>query len=336
MPEGTYYDGRSARRHAVQVMFANGCWIVRGEGVERREAAGAVRLSERLGSVPRSLQFSDGAYCELPEQPGLAQVLARAGATRGLVERLQNSRRAAIAATAGIVVVVAAAYVWGLPLAVDVGARMVPQRIVEQASASTLKLLDARMLEPSALPAEQRAAIADGFGKLRGSAEARLLFRSGGVLGPNALALPDGTVLLFDELVVLAGNDEEIVAVLSHELGHVHHRHGFKLLIRSTLLGAASAWWLGDFSALLAIAPAVLMQARYSRELESEADAWARTLLDDAGIPVVRLADMLERLQWAAPGADSASDAPGWSRYLDSHPAWAQRIARLRTPIEAD
>ena len=42
---------------------------------------------------------------------------------------------------------------------------------------------------------------------------------------PNALALPDGSVVFSDELIELAENDEELIAIAYHELGHLEHRH---------------------------------------------------------------------------------------------------------------
>lgn len=57
-------------------------------------------------------------------------------------------------------------------------------------------------------------------------------------IGANAFALPDGTLVVTDELVELAGdNDDEVLAVLAHELGHIHERHGLRLLRTQGLSG---------------------------------------------------------------------------------------------------
>ena len=60
----------------------------------------------------------------------------------------------------------------------------------------------------------------------------RLELRSGEALGANALALPSGIVIMTDDLVALAKSDDEIGAVMAHELGHVRGRHA-QLDVRS-------------------------------------------------------------------------------------------------------
>src|SRR5437764_1298137 len=62
----------------------------------------------------------------------------------------------------------------------------------------------------------------------------RLLVRNSEQLGANALALPDGTIVVTDWMVRLvqtrdnrlddAGKDQ-LAAVLAHEVGHIEHRH---------------------------------------------------------------------------------------------------------------
>ena len=139
-------------------------------------------------------------------------------------------------------------------------------------------------------------------------------------------------MVVLDELVELAEHDEEILAVLAHELAHVERRHGLRMTIQSTAVGAFIAWWMGDFSPVIAAAPAALLQASHSRELESEADADAAQSLRRIGIAPSRLADILERMARkhgerteSRTGADDA-----WTDYLSSHPATHRRIEALR------
>lgn len=327
--QGIYYDGQSARAHAVAVELCDGHWQLHGL-IERREPVGEVQISEWLGSVPQRLQFRDGAYCEVADHAGLAAVLSAAGRRDRSIEWLQNSRRVAIAAVLCLIVAALSAYLWGLPLVAKLGARMMPQRVVEQVSSTTLQLLDRQLLAPSELPAARRGRIEVAFARLADDDGSRLLFRSSAHIGPNALTLPDGRIVLLDELVAIAEDDEEILAVLAHELGHAHGRHGLELLIRGALLGFVSAWWLGDASALLAAAPVVLLQARHSRELERQADAYAVGRLAAVGVASARLADVLERIDAVERERNGGPSAASSAGYLDSHPATNDRIERLR------
>ena len=99
-------------------------------------------------------------------------------------------------------------------------------------------------------------------------------------LGANAFALPGGTIFVTDELLdLLRGRDDVLIGVLGHELGHVEHRHGMRLLAQATALGALSSTLWGDFSALFATLPVLYGQSAYSRDFEREADREAIRLL---------------------------------------------------------
>ena len=103
-------------------------------------------------------------------------------------------------------------------------------------------------------------------------------------------------------------------------------------------------WAVGDFSSILAVAPATLLQAKYSRDFEREADAFAADLLVAHGIKPSVLADLLERIdadqrQKASSEASDASDAPDAPEagqgsslldYASSHPATSERLEYLR------
>jgi len=68
------------------------------------------------------------------------------------------------------------------------------------------------------------------------------------------------------------GDRDILVGVLGHELGHLRHRHGMRMLVQAGTLGAATGALYGDFSSLFAQIPVLLGQASYSRDAEHEAD----------------------------------------------------------------
>lgn len=333
-----YYDGRTARQHAVMLAVSDGRVTVSGEQVARNEALSDVEFSESYAGMPRTLGFRDGTYCEIDESPELAAMLEAAGVQRSWVETLQASWAVAASAVVATMAIIVAGYLWGLPVAADFAARAMPPAVARLLSQQSIRLLDEVWLVPSTLAADRQHQLSEGFARLQTKAADAtpapvLLFRSAPKIGANAFALPDGTIVLFDELVALADDDAQILGVLGHELGHVEHRHGLRLLIRSSLLAAFSAWWFGDASSLLAAAPVALAQARYSREFETEADDHAARLLRNAGLSPAKLAEMLEKLG-AAHGlkveAREAQGEPDWLDYLESHPAPTERVRRLR------
>lgn len=325
-----YYDGRSAALHRVRLLPVRGEVWVQGDGWERREPLEQVQIGERLGGAPRVLRFADGATCETADGPAFAEWLEAIGHSDGVVDLAQRSWTLAIASMVIVVLAGFAGYRWGLPWAAERLAHRVPDAVTVVLSDQTLELLDDHLLKPSTLDASRRKALSAQFGRLDADHRAELLFRAGPDVGPNAMALPDGRILLLDELVAIAKDDEEILAVLAHELGHVDRRHGLRMMIQSSVVGAFVAWWIGDFSPLIAGAPAAILQARHSRDLESEADADAARQLETLGIPASRLADMLERIA-AEHGERTSDEAKStWMDYLGSHPATRDRIRALR------
>ncbi len=115
---------------------------------------------------------------------------------------------------------------------------------------------------------------------------------------PNAMALPNGAIVLTDGLVkLLEDKPDAVMGVLAHELGHLQHRHSMRLLIEVSALSALSAIVLGDTSAFITQAPLLLGVLSYSREHEGEADDHAMVMMRSAGVPSSELAVFFERAQ---------------------------------------
>ena len=216
--------------------------------------------------------------------------------------------------------------------------RWVAESVRVELSEQTLSVLEHRWLGESTLPAHDRerlqAALASMCGPAGESRKLRLSFRQGEAFGPNAFALPDGNVVMLDELYRLLDNDEQRLAVLAHEAGHVHHDHGIRALVRNSLIATAMTLWLGDISSWLAAAPVVFVHARHSREQEREADAYAAEWLSRNGIEPAALAAALERMTEAL-AASASGDDGGGAHFLSTHPAPAERIRTLRAAGQA-
>lgn len=194
----------------------------------------------------------------------------------------------------------------------------------KQSSESASESAHESASQPVAAPAPASAASAASGPSATGPAPTRL--------GPNAFALPGGTIVVTDELVALLdGRDDVLLGVIGHELGHVQHRHGMRLLAQAGLIGAATSVALGDFNSMLAAVPALLGQQAYSRGFEREADDEAVALLRANGISPDAMVELFERLG-AARGSPSAQGRPSFDLgiALASHPADSERIARFR------
>lgn len=330
--EGRYYDGSSARATGVRVdVQRDGRLRIEGDGLVRELTLDGLSVSERLGTTARTLRLPDGASVEIPDSDALDEVL-RSVAVRGaprfvfLLERHWGGVLAALALT---LLALFAAVQWGIPALADSVVRRLPRGFDRELGDGALETLDGRLFAPSALESQARDALGARFDALTAVARIepspRLVFRKGAAIGANAFALPSGIVVVTDELVTLAEEDDDVVAVLAHELGHVHHRHGLRAVLRNAGVGVLVAGLLGDFvsiSALASTIPVLLVELEYSRRFEREADAYGVALLGSIGVDPGHLADMLDRL----------SRAQGeWSAYLSSHPATEERIDAIRS-----
>ena len=147
-----------------------------------------------------------------------------------------------------------------------------------------------------------------------------LEFRKSPAVGPNAFALPGGTVVLLDELVAAARHDDEIAAVLAHEIGHLVEQHTMRHVLQTSGAGVIVAAVIGDvlsLSSYAAAVPAFLLDAGYSRAFEREADDFGLGLLDRAGIDRGHFVRFLTRMEQEHP-----SGVPG---FLSTHPRAEER-----------
>ena len=178
--------------------------------------------------------------------------------------------------------------------------------------------------KPSQIPARQQRSIRQQYEqKIAQGQPAKIIFRQGGNMGANALAIPNHTIVLTDELVKLAKNDEELLGVLAHEQGHLVEKHSLQQAL--TGIGMSVLWVAitGDASDLLSSVPAMLINNSYSRKFELSADQYALHTLSREGISKQHFANFLKRLN-----DEHADQKQEWSmiQLLSTHPTTEERV----------
>jgi predicted Zn-dependent protease len=344
MITASYFDGQTARLHPVELKPGAGALTVMGGAIAKQYAYQHVTLAEPFAQASTMLHFADGASCEV--DAGHGQALADAlGYRKPAVVRWQERWPAALLALVLLIASGAAIVKWGLPAVAEEIAAAIPPSLDKSLGETARRGLEGQLVEPSRL-SEQRIAqverILQSVVPASPRMPIRLMVRSSPRLGANALALPDGTIMVTDAMILLIlGKAEDfderqqaqLAGVLAHEIGHIEQRHSVRVLARSSLTAAASAALFGDFSAVAAGVPAVVMNTRYSREMESAADGYAIALLHAKGISPAPLADLFESLE-KVDEADPAHGMPQWLTqtlsYVASHPASSERSERLR------
>ena len=145
----------------------------------------------------------------------------------------------------------------------------------------------------------------------------------------NAIALPGGRVYLFEGLLDVAQTPDEIAGVLGHELGHVHHRDGMRMLIESGGSSFLFGLLFGDVtgSGAAMLAARLMLNARYTREAETRADEFAIGVMHGLGRLSQPMGELLVRVT-----GNQRGQSPG---ILASHPFSEDRLARMKAADKA-
>ncbi len=159
----------------------------------------------------------------------------------------------------------------------------------------------------------------------------------------NAFALPGGHVFIGKGLLALMDSEDQLAAVLGHEIEHIDRRHCVERVqpeaqMRKLPLGAVGA---------LAEIPVEIFQAGYTKNQELEADSEGTRLAVRAGYSyqgAVRLFEAMEKHS----GTKAAAERKSLRReigklavqtvigYFESHPPKAERIRHVRELAERE
>lgn len=330
-----YFDGHSAQAHPVHLHVQSDQLLITGEGIRQAVPLAQLRWPERTRHGVRLLHLPDGASLHCRDSVAWDTWAAHAASRRdSLVVHAQLHWRWALASLLAVMMILVAGYRWGLPAASVVIVAELPEAADETIGDAALAQIDQqRLVGPSTLNEAQRDAIRAAFTAavahlpVGTAPRFRLEFRHGGRVGPNAFALPGGTIVLTDELVErVHANRDMLIGVLGHELGHLRHRDGMRMLVQSGVIAATASALYGDFSTLLALLPTWLAQASYSRDAERQADRESVRLLRANGISPAVMAEFFTVLRQPAKGHAGASGGPHILA-LASHPVDAERVA---------
>jgi beta-barrel assembly-enhancing protease len=156
----------------------------------------------------------------------------------------------------------------------------------------------------------------------------------------NAAMLPSGMMIVNTGLLARVRNEAQLAAVLAHEAGHYFRRHSLDLYRnerrRSMLVssaGSAQHSYDDSHGAWNLINQAVLMSSfRFSRDLESEADAYGLALMARAGYRPRAAFEMWEQFideRRASAAARQKRYRDGTNSTLSTHPPTQLRMTNL-------
>ena len=329
------FDGRLAEATPVVLRVDDACLVVEapdGTLLERERLDRAV-VSEPFESAPRLVSLPNGATLEIADDGGaFARELTHAGLGPSPIVRLQRWTLGVVIALAAVVALLAVLYVKGLPAAARWAAFALPPQYEARMGTELLAVLDRHYLKPSRLEVTWRAQTTERFARAAAPTAPgvtyRLEFRRAGKQ-VNAFALPGGIIVLLDGLVDVTEDDDGVLGVLGHELGHVVHKHSVRQLFQSVGVGTLASLLWGDFSGAAAGIGVALGVMHYSRDFEREADEFAVAFLRNHGVSVRPLYEFFESLRHAE--SRKGATIPD---FLSTHPSTDERLDRLRREMQ--
>jgi beta-barrel assembly-enhancing protease len=154
----------------------------------------------------------------------------------------------------------------------------------------------------------------------------------------NAFALPGGQIFITMGLLNKLQTEAQLAGVLSHEMGHVIERHSAEQMAKSQLgqalimavgVGARDPNHPGYAMNAAMVASLInhMVELRYSRKDESEADIWGLKLMSQAGFDPKAMIQVMEILK--------AADTQGHRiEMLQTHPNPDLRIQNINSYLQ--
>ena len=305
----------------------------------REDVSGVAEVSiaailPMVGGGDTRIRLSTGDIFRLPagaDQSLLEPHYPRGGRLGTRLSRLEMVRWRGVAVLVVLFLMIAAGLRFAIAPVGDAMAEMMPKHLVERASAMVLAQMDLTLLGESTLSAREQQQITTEFQRLVALAPAefadtRLHFRSAPAIGPNAFALPGNDVVLLDELVSYVDDEDVVLGVLAHELGHVVEQHALRQVMRSAVVAIGVSLLVGAEDSILeeiAGFGGTLVLTQNSRGFELEADATSADMLRRIGRDPDALIRFFAKLE------DECGQMCDGGGLLASHPSFRDRVKAL-------
>lgn len=359
MIKGSYSDGKTSKALDTFLYTMDTGRIGIKNSYKEAIAFNAVKISPRIGNTTRYIEFPDGAVFETEENDAIDEIIKQFSVNRyhNFVHHLESSKRLVAVTLLTVILVGWGSIQFGIPHFSREVAMLLTDEQTKYLGVDMLKIMDKYMLEESELNSQRQNELQSVFRSILDTLHKkniRLVFRKSKSIGANAFALPDGTILFTDDLVVLAEENDEIISIMLHEIGHLQHRHSLRMAIQGFSLAILITAITGDVSASSSIVtslPVVLIESGYSQDMETEADTYSLSYMLGHNINPNHFSTIMRKLEAShthtyktcLKGGKSIRDCLGESMqssqqtdteslggYFSSHPGTAERIQRFK------
>lgn len=152
----------------------------------------------------------------------------------------------------------------------------------------------------------------------------------------NAFALPGGKIGVYTGLLAVAKNQDQLAAVIGHEIAHVQANHsnerlssgqitGYGTQAAQAVIGTTGYAEVGMAALGLGVQYGITMP--YGRAQESEADIVGLQLMSDAGFDPAQSIELWKNMAASSNGAEPLE-------FLSTHPSNATRISDLQAELK--
>ena len=149
----------------------------------------------------------------------------------------------------------------------------------------------------------------------------------------NAFACADGSVRVYTGIMD-AMTDDELLGVIGHEMGHVALHHTRKQMQKQMLTSAALAGLASTGDKVAALTDSqfgalgeVILNAKFSRDMETEADDYGYDYLCEAGKNPWVMVQSFEKMEKLSGGKTGQASSIG--NLFSSHPDTGKRIEHI-------
>lgn len=148
----------------------------------------------------------------------------------------------------------------------------------------------------------------------------------------NAFALPGGQIFITLGLLNKLQTEAQLAGVLSHEIGHVIERHSAQQMAKNQLgqslvVAVATGASQDSHSYMVAAVVNQMLQLRYGRQDESEADEWGLKLMEKAGFDPRAMIEVMVVLKEAGGGGHGLE-------IFQTHPNPELRIEQIKAYLQ--
>ena len=370
---GTFYDGKSANKYPVKLRltaeqlvleFPDGRqiqWLYTALQLSRTDSKGPVRLERPTAnpdSIPEAIVIEDPRFLHA------AHRVAPGALGNVWNQPHKRSLRYALMILALVVIppLIFAIWVYAIPAMTNVVADKIPTKWEEKIGQDYFQMLFKDSLKE---PAPEVRKALDVISKRLLTAVPGQPYQFRIHVHPsemvNAMALPGGTIVVFQGLINATETPEELAGVLAHEFQHVLKRHSTRNIIRSEAINLFGLIISGNSDSMVNVilqAGNLLDHLRYSRQLESQADAEGMKMMLATHVDPLGMIRVFEKLEEQhnkpestkkdkkkadpekkdsketdkeAKGSEKEGEAPPeWTQYLSTHPEGNDRVEVLK------